>query len=87
MVRKKINLFTTAFLQVFFVSGNTYFISQQLWAGIAVFGFSISYLWTLNVKKIAVAGMIDRVIYSSGAMIGGMVGVFVSSLINQYLKK
>ena len=70
-------LFVTAYLQVFFVSANTYFISQVAWVGIAVCSFAISYLWTLNVRRISVGVMIERLVYSLGAMLGGLSGVLI----------
>lgn len=74
-------LFITAFLQVLLVSANTYFISRVAWLGIAVCGFGISYLWTLNVKKISAGNTLERFVYASGAMIGGLVGVLISKMI------
>ena len=74
-------LFFAAFLQVFLVSANTYFISRVAWLGIAVCGFGISYLWTLNVKRISAGTLSERVIYASGAMLGGLLGVVVGKLI------
>jgi len=74
-------LFLTAFLQVLLVSANTYFISRTAWIGIAICGFGISYLWTLNVKKISASSTLERVVYASGAMIGGLVGVLISKQI------
>ena len=49
--------------------------------GIAVCGFGISYLWTLNVKKISAGSMLERFVYAGGAMIGGLVGVLISKMI------
>lgn len=74
-------LFITAFIQVFLVSANTYFIANLFWPGIAVAGFGISYLWTANVRKIAVGNMMARLTYASGAMFGGITGVLTSTLI------
>jgi len=65
-------LFTTAFVQVFLVSANTFFITKLFWIGIAFAGFGISYLWTINVKKIAISSIKQRLIYSFGAMTGGL---------------
>lgn len=80
-MKRDLKLFATAFMQVFFVSANTYFISQLFWIGIAVAGFSISYLWTINVKRIAIAKLKDRLVYSIGAMLGGLAGVFISKVL------
>jgi len=74
-------LFTTAFVQVFLVSANTFFITKLFWIGIAFAGFGISYLWTINVKKIAISSIKQRLIYSFGAMTGGLSGVYLSKLI------
>lgn len=77
----RIKLFANAFLQVFLVSANTYFISRVAWLGVAVCGFGISYLWTLNVRRISVGSNTDRLIYATGAMVGGLCGVLFSTLI------
>ena len=74
-------LFTTAFVQVFLVSANTYFIANLFWPGIAVAGFGISYLWTANVRRIAVSTTTARLVYATGAMLGGLAGVLMSQLI------
>lgn len=77
----KRKLFLTAFLQVFLVTANTYFVSRVAWLGIAVCGFGISYIWTLNVKRISASNTAERIAYSTGAMLGGLLGVFVSKFI------
>ena len=75
----KLKLFITAFLQVLLVSANTYFIANKFWIGIAFAGFGISYFWSINVKKISISNMSDRLVYCSGATLGGLLGVFISS--------
>ncbi|HBL77736.1 MAG: hypothetical protein A2W90_02485 [Bacteroidetes bacterium GWF2_42_66] len=80
-MKNNLQLFFTAFLQVFLVSANTYFISKLFWWGIAGAGFGISYLWTSNVRKVHAATLRERVIYATGAMLGGLAGVFVSTII------
>lgn len=79
----KLSLFLTGFIQVFLVSANTYFISKTAYLGIAVCGFGISYVWTFNIKKIAIGSSSDQIIYSLGAMAGGLLGVVVASLIKK----
>lgn len=74
-------LFITAFLQVAMVSANTYFISRVAWLGIAACGFGISYLWTVNVKKISASTTRERIAYASGAMLGGLTGVALGTMI------
>lgn len=81
MKKNDFKLFTTAFMQVFLVSANTYFISQTVWLGIAICGFWISYLWTINVKRVTIGNIIDRIIYATGAMTGGLLGVMISKMI------
>jgi hypothetical protein len=78
-------LFITAFLQVFFVAGNTVFIAQANYVGVAIFGFAISYLWTLNVKKVTAGTISERILYASGAMFGGLVGMFCSAQLLPYI--
>jgi len=74
-------LFTTAFLQVFLVSANVFFIGKLNYPGILFCSFSISYLWTINVTRISISKKRDRIIYALGAMSGGVCGVYISSLI------
>ena len=73
-------LFFTAFLQVALVSANTYFIANLFWPGIVIAGFFISFLWASNVKKISIGNKIERLIYSSGAMIGCITGVIIGKV-------
>ena len=80
-MKKSNRLFLTAFIQVFLVSANTYFISKTFYIGIAVAGFGISWFWTGNVKKVAFGSKKERFIYSFGATLGGLSGVFLSKLI------
>jgi hypothetical protein len=74
-------LFITAFIQVFLVSANTYFIARSFYPGIAVAGFGISWFWTSNVKRVAFGTWRERLVYSAGAMVGGLTGVVMSKLI------
>jgi len=80
-LRQNMRLLTTGFLQVFFVAINTYFIANKFYLGCLVCGFLISFIWSFNVKKVAFGDMKDRIIYSVGASLGCVVGVYVSSLI------
>ncbi len=74
-------IFATGFAQVFLVSANIYFISRTTWLGIAVCGFGISYLWTINVRRITIGTKTGQIIYSAGAMMGGLAGVVMAQLI------
>ena len=82
-MKTHITIFLTGFVQVFLVSANTYFISRTTYAGIAVCGFGISYLWTINVRKVAISSRTTQIVYASGAMFGGLLGVFVAKLFKQ----
>lgn len=81
MSNKRLHLFTTAFVQVFLVSANTYWIANLFWPGIAIAGFGISYLWTANVRRVAAGTQSERLVYATGAMLGGLAGVMLSQII------
>lgn len=72
------NLFITGFLQVFFVAINTYFIANKMLFGTAMAGFTISFIWSFNVKKVAFGTTKDRIIYSLGAGFGSLAGLYLS---------
>lgn len=74
-------LFITGFLQVFFVAINTYFLTKQYYIGMLVSGFLISFIWTFNVRKVVIGTMADRIIYSTGASLGGIAGLLIGILL------
>lgn len=76
-----VQLFFTGFLQVFFVVINTYFITKQYHVGMVITSFLISFIWSFNVRKVAFGGMKDRIAYSLGASIGGLIGLFIGTLL------
>jgi hypothetical protein len=78
-------LFLTGFVQVYFVSVNTYFIANEVYAGVLVAGFLISLIWSFNVQKVAFGSNIDRVSYALGASIGCYVGLLTSSFVASFL--
>jgi len=49
--------------------------------GVLVCGFMISFIWSYNVKKIAFGTFWDRLTYSSGAALGSVFGLYISTLI------
>lgn len=71
----------TGFLQVFFVAINTVFISKELIFGVFTASFTISFIWSYNVKKIVFGNMLDRVFYSLGASLGGVIGMLTANFI------
>ena len=75
---KDFRLFANGFFYVFLVSANTYCIAKLFWIGIALFGFLISLLWTVNVRRIVASNVIERFIYAMGACTGGLLGVYAS---------
>ena len=82
-MKKHFIIFLTGYAQVFLVSANTYFISRTTWIGIAVCGFGISYLWTINVRRVTIGTRTEQIIYSTGAMLGGLTGVVLARVIKQ----
>lgn len=78
-IKASVGLFITGFLQVFCVAASTYFIANQKYTGVFLMAFSISWLWSSNVKKIAFGGNEDRLIYAIGASFGSCSGLYISS--------
>jgi len=76
-----IKLAATGFLQVFFVSISTYMISHGQYIGAFIAAFMISYIWSINVKKISIASRTEQIIYSLGAATGCIAGLFLSQFI------
>lgn len=72
-----VKLFFTGYIQVLLVVFNTYCVSKDFLIGIIICSFGISYFWTHNVKKIAFGTEKDRIIYSLGALAGGLCGYFL----------
>ena len=75
-----IKLFFTGYVQVLLVVFNTYCVSKDFVPGIVVCSFGISYFLTHNVKKVAFGTEKDRIIYSLGALAGGLSGYFIGKL-------
>lgn len=76
-----IKLFFTGYIQVLLVVLNTYCISKDFVAGIVVCSFGISYFWTHNVKKVAFGNEMHRIIYASGALVGGLSGYYLGKFL------
>ena len=79
-------LLITGFTQVFFVAANTYLITQRLYVGIFFAAFTISYIWSYNVKKISIGDMKERIMYCFGAAIGSISGVYAMDILTTWLK-
>jgi hypothetical protein len=80
-MKAKSALFATGFIQVYFVSVNTYFLAKEMYLGVLIAAFMISLIWSFNVKKVAFGSIIDRVTYAAGATLGSLAGLYCSSLI------
>ena len=85
-MKTNINLFKTGFLYVFLLSSNTFCIAKLYWIGIAIFGFLISFLWTVNVKKVTASTLQNRLYYAVGAMFGGICGVALINLLKTIIQ-
>lgn len=81
----KFSLILTAFIQVYFVSVSTYFISIRLYPGVLVAAFLVSYVWSFNVKKVAFGTHADRLLYATGAAIGSICGVASGDTIKMFI--
>lgn len=79
-------LLATGFIQVFFVSVNTYLISKELYLGVFFCAFTISMLWSFNVKKIAFGTLRERLQYSVGAGAGSWFGLLISAEAFKFIK-
>jgi len=77
-MKNHFSIFFTGFCQVLLVSANIFFISRLIWIGIAVCGFGISYIWTINVRKVVFGNKVEQLLYSTGAMFGGLSGVLLA---------
>ena len=82
-MKLKLSLFLTGFLQVSLVSAQTYMIAKVIIAGVLIVGFLISLVWSVNVKQIAFGGWSDRIIYSSGAAIGAVFGLYIAMVLTK----
>lgn len=80
-MKENLELFSTGFVQVFFVAINTYFLSKGFFAGVFICGFMISFVWSWNVKKVAFGAMKDRLSYAIGAGFGSLIGLVISKFI------
>jgi hypothetical protein len=82
-----ITLFFTGFIQVYFVSINTYFLAKEMYFGVLTAAFMISIIWSYNIKKIAFGTTKDRILYAMGASLGSVAGLKTSTIIFSSLLK
>ena len=62
------------------VAISTVSLAHSFYIGVIITGFLISFLWTLNVSRIAISTMKERIIYSTGAMAGSILGLLTTKL-------
>lgn len=80
---KYLLIFITGFVQVFFVAVNTYFVAREIYAGVIMASFTISLVWTLNVKRAAFGTWAHRITYAAGASAGAAGGLASSAFLLQ----
>jgi len=73
--------FFTSFFQIGMVAINTYFITQLYWFGVFIVSALISLLWCYNVVKVSVSTTSQKLIYSLGAGLGAITGLFLVKII------
>ena len=78
-------IFTTGFIQVYFVAINTYFLAHSFYLGVFMAAFLISMIWSYNVKRVAFGNTKIRVVYSFGAALGAVTGLGTSELILRFM--
>lgn len=83
-INSKISLFLTGVLQVYFVAINTVFLAKELYVGVLFAAFSISMIWSYNIKKIVFGTLVERIVYSLGATAGSLLGLYTSSFFMKF---
>lgn len=76
-------ILATGFLQVLLVAVNTVLLARANYIGVTAVSFLISFVWSHNIKKVAFGGMTDRLLYSTGAALGGLSGLLLGELIGR----
>lgn len=82
----RVSLFFTGMLHVLLVAVNTYQLAHKKWVGCFIVGFAISFIWTFNVKRIAIGKLQERVAYALGAAFGTLIGLGLSIYVYEILK-
>ena len=78
---KKFKMFLTAYLQVSLVALNTIFLVKGYWIALGIVSFSISFIWTYNVSKLAFSSVSDKLLYACGASMGSISGLLLTKLV------
>lgn len=85
MNRPQLGLAWNACLQVTCVSANVMAISRGQWVAAFITSAALSWLWTSNVKKVAFGSGADRAYYATGAGIGCVAGMLLTTLLSMVL--
>lgn len=78
-MKHTLTLFLTAYLQIALVAISTYAIANHLMDMVFLAAFAISWMWTLNVKRIAISTNTERFIYAFGAGLGSLTGTILTN--------
>jgi len=73
--------FLLAYVQLSFICLNTIFLAKNNPPMVFISSFIISYIWSHNVKKVALGTEWDKIIYSCGASLGSITGLFLSNYV------
>lgn len=76
-----VTIAASGFIQVFLVAMNTVFLSRAFAWGALGAGFTISYIWSHNVKRVAFGNEADRIAYSIGAGLGSVAGMYAGKFV------
>jgi hypothetical protein len=68
---------------VFLVTAQTWFIASKNILAVAAFGFAISFVWTLNVRRVSAHGWRESVAYALGASVGAVSGLILGTHITK----
>lgn len=74
---KDLRIFFQAFLQVGLVAISTILIVRGYLFGVFLVSFLISLLWAINVGKVAISTINQKLMYALGAGFGSVVGVLI----------
>jgi hypothetical protein len=74
-------IFFQSFFQIGLVAINTLLISKGIYFAVFIVSFIISLLWALNVSKVAISTIQQKLTYALGAGCGAVIGLFLGTLI------
>ena len=74
-------IFSTGFVQVFFVALNTVMLARHIYAGVFIASFLVSLVWGYNVRRVVLGSNADRISYALGAATGATVGLWLAELL------